>query len=98
MGQTIILDNVSFSIDLASKCPLIILEVHMSGHCHCCSLLLLLLLPLPRHGPFREGISLGDIHCAPTRWVLAFFPEFLNFSSNAPKYRSLGGGGYVYTF
>ena len=41
-------------------------------------------------------ISLGDIQSVPTWWVLAFFPGFLNFSSDAPKYRSLGGGGYVY--
>ena len=40
-------------------------------------------------------ISLGDIHCAPTRWVLAFFLDFFNFSSDVPKYRSLGGGGGI---
>ena len=28
----------------------------------------------------------------PTRWVLAFFTEFLNLSSDAPKYRSFGVG------
>ena len=42
---------------------------------------------------YQRCISLGDIHCAPTRWVLAFFPEFLNFLSDAPKHCSLGGGG-----
>ena len=50
--------------------------------------------------PEAEGapISHRDIHCAPTRWVLAFFPEVLNFSSNVPKYRSFGGWGYEYIF
>ena len=41
-------------------------------------------------------ISLWDMHCAPTRWVLAFSPGVFNFSSDVPKYRSLGG--YMYTF
>ena len=38
-----------------------------------------------------DCISLRDIPCAPSRWVLAFSPGFLNFSSDAPKYRTLAG-------
>ena len=48
--------------------------------------------------PLRSAISLGDIHCAPTGFW-HFLREFLNISSDVPKYRSFGGGGgYVYTF
>ena len=42
-------------------------------------------------------MSLGLIQNVPTRWVLAFSPSFLNFPSDAPKYRSFGGV-YVYLF
>ena len=38
------------------------------------------------------AISLGDIHKVPTRSKFTFFQVFLNFWSNAPKCRSLGGG------
>ena len=37
-------------------------------------------------------ISLGDIQLMPTRSVFTFFQTFLNFWSNAPKCRHLGGG------
>ena len=47
----------------------------------------------------KEAISLGDIHCAPTRWGFPHFPRgFLNSSSDAPKYRSLWGGGMCILF
>ena len=46
--------------------------------------------PHPDKNNYTNSISLGDIQSAPTRWVLAFFPGFLNFSSDAPKYRALG--------
>ena len=39
----------------------------------------------------EESISLGDVHSAPTRWVLALFLGFVNFWSNAPKFRPFGG-------
>ena len=47
-----------------------------------------------------DPISLGDIHNMPTRSKFAIFQDFLNFWSNAPKRRYLGGGGggYVYAF
>ena len=38
-------------------------------------------------------ISLWDIQFMPTRSVFTFFQTFLNFWSNAPKCRHLGGGG-----
>ena len=38
-------------------------------------------------------ISLGIIQSAPTQWVLALFLGFMNFWSNAPKFRPVGGGG-----
>ena len=41
-------------------------------------------------------ISLGDIRSAPTRWVLALFLVFMNFWSNVPKFRPVGGGLCVY--
>ena len=44
------------------------------------------------------GISLGDIRYVPTRSKFAIFQGFLMFWSNAPKLRSVGGGGYVYAF
>ena len=37
-------------------------------------------------------ISLWDIRSLPTRSVFTFFQTFLNFWSNAPKCRHLGGG------
>ena len=46
-------------------------------------------LPL---APISPSISLGDIHFLPTRSKFALFQGFLNFSSNAPKFRSVGGG------
>ena len=39
------------------------------------------------------GISHEDIRCVPTRWVLALFLAFVNFWSNAPKFRPVVGGG-----
>ena len=42
-------------------------------------------------------ISRGHSVCA-NSVGLAFFPGFLNFSSDAPKYRSLGGGGVYVCF
>ena len=38
-------------------------------------------------------ISLGDIRYVPTPSKLAIFHGFLTFWSNAPKIRSVGGGG-----
>ena len=38
-------------------------------------------------------ISFGDIRYVPTRSKFALFQGFLNFSFNAPKFRSVGGGG-----
>ena len=38
------------------------------------------------------AISLWDIRFLPTRSVFTFFQTFLNFWSNAPKCRHLGGG------
>ena len=38
------------------------------------------------------NISLMDIQNVPPRWVLAFVLEFLNFWSDAPEFRSVGGG------
>ena len=40
----------------------------------------------------REPKSLWDIRSLPTRSVFTFFQTFLNFWSNAPKCRHLGGG------
>ena len=40
-------------------------------------------------------ISFGDIHNLPTQSKFALFHGFLNFLSNAPKFHSVGGGGYV---
>ena len=40
--------------------------------------------------------SLGIIQSAPTRWVLALFLGFMNFWSNAPKFRFVGGGGILF--
>ena len=37
-------------------------------------------------------ISLGDIQNVPTRSKFAIFQGFLTFWSNAPKFRSIGGG------
>ena len=37
-------------------------------------------------------------HSAPTRWVLALFLGFVNFWSNAPKFRPFGGGGMCIFF
>ena len=39
--------------------------------------------------------SPGDIHNMPMQWVLACFPSFLNFWSDAPKLRSLGGAIFI---
>ena len=39
------------------------------------------------------SLSLGDIQFMPTWSVFTFFQTFLNFWSNAPKCRHLGGGG-----
>ena len=41
--------------------------------------------------PVLLQISLGDIRCPPTWWVLALFLGFMNFWSNAPKFRPVGG-------
>ena len=41
-------------------------------------------------------MSLGDIRYVPTRRKFAIFHGFLPFWSNAPKIRSVRGGGYVY--
>ena len=38
------------------------------------------------------SLSLWDIRSMPTRSKFTFFQVFLNFWSNAPKCRSLGGG------
>ena len=43
-------------------------------------------------------ISLGDIHNLPTRSKFALFQGFLNFLSNAPKFRSVGGEGMCVLF
>ena len=40
-------------------------------------------------------IYLGDIRFMPMRSRITFFQGFLNFLSNAPKFRSVGGGGGV---
>ena len=43
-------------------------------------------------------ISLRDIRYMPTRSKFTFFQGFLNFSSNAPKFRSRGAGGVCVYF
>ena len=54
-------------------------------------------LKAPRTTCGALGISLGDIQNVPTRWVLALFPDFLNFRSDLPKlgFRR-GGGGIIF--
>ena len=44
----------------------------------------------------QHCISLTDIHSTPTRSVLALFLGFVNFWSNAPKFRPFGGGLCIY--
>ena len=41
----------------------------------------------------RGHTSLGDIHALPTRSKFTLFQGFLNFLSQAPKFRFIGGGG-----
>ena len=55
-------------------------------------------ITLRRVGRSWAGISLGDIHSAPTRCVFALFLGFVNFWSNAPKFRPIGGGDMCILF
>ena len=43
--------------------------------------------------PSIVNISLGDIRFMPTRSEFAIFRGFFKFWSNAPNFRSVGGGG-----
>ena len=67
---------------------------------HCCRHCWTSMVPVsmafaPRLDGNCGNISLGDIRYMPTQWVLALFLGFLNFWPDAPKFRSLEGGGGI---